>query len=194
MACIECSTNILIQWLTKSTRLLGTVENCNLFYSRWNSLQEMVYGEWTEEMNCNRTNLLTLSVEEINTLLKCLVNGTNSDYYALSILGTIVIKNMMLTAGNLGHLAHSFFHELWQSIVGLVYSLTTLEINIIILSSTTNYRMVRIQSVATESIYCIPIKNLGQIIIINHFNLLNLVGSAETIKEVQERNLALDSN
>ena len=100
----------------------------------------------------------------------------------------------MPTASNLAYFSHSLLYQCRQSIIVLIYSLTSLEINIIILCSTTLYRMVRIQGTTAESCNSIPVQNLAEILIINHFNLLNLMGSTETIKEIQERNTPLDSN
>ena len=145
-------------------------------------------------MNCYHTNLLTLAIQVINSLNQGLIQGTHSNNYTLCIWCTIVIKYMMLTAGNLGQISHSFLNQIWNSLIIFVYSLTSLEINIIILSSTTDTWMIWIQCIATESIYCIPVQNLAQFLIRNNFNLLNLMGSTETIKEIKERNPSLNSN
>ena len=194
VSAIESSADILIQRLAQGTWLLGAVHNGNLGNSGRNSIQEMLYREWTEQMNCNHTNLLALAIEVINSLNQSLVQGTHSDNYALCIRCAIVIEYMVLTAGNLCQVSHSLLNQVRHSLIILIYSLASLEINIIVLGSTADARMVRIQGVAAEPVHSIPVQNLAQLIIRNNLNLLDFVGSTETVKEVQERNAALDGN
>ena len=56
------------------------------------------------------------------------------------------------------------------------------------------HRMLRVQGTAAERINRIPIEHVGQILVIPYFNLLNLVGGAEAVEEVEERHAALDSS
>ena len=101
---------------------------------------------------------------------------------------------MMLTAGNLGQVSHGLLYQIRNCLIILVDSLTSLEVDIIVLCCTADAWMIRVQCLAAELVDCIPVQNLAQLLIRNQLDLLNLVGGTEAIKEVQEWNLALDGN
>ena len=54
-------------------------------------------------------------------------------------------------------------------------------------------RMLRIEGVIAERLDSVHVEHVLQIVEVPNSNLLNLVRSAEAVKEVQERNLALNS-
>ena len=78
-------------------------------------------------------------------------------------------------------------------VIILVAGLSCLEEDIVVLSSTSCYRMLRVKSTTAESLNCIPIKHIAEVCVIPLLNLLNFVRSSETVKEMKERNSALNS-
>ncbi len=194
VSAVEGSANILVQRLAQSTWLLGAIHNSNLGYGLRDSIQEVLYGEWTEEVNCYHTYLLALAVQVINSLNQGLVQGAHSNNNTLSIWCTVVVEYMVFTASNLGQVCHGLLYQVWNCLIILVDSLTGLEVDIVVLGCTTDAWMVRVQGLAAELVYGIPVQNLAQLLIRNQLDFLNLVGSTETIKEVQEWHLALDGN
>ena len=67
-----------------------------------------------------------------------------------------------------------------------------LEEDIRVLSGTSLAGMIGVQSVLPEGVDGIHVNHILQILVIPGLNLLDLVGSTETVKEVDKRHLALD--
>ena len=137
-------------------------------------------------MHSKNADLLAALIEIIRDLSGCLTDTAHSDDYAVCILCTIVVKQMMLASGDLGQLSHSIFNELRNLVIEAINRLLLLEINIRVLSRATNERMIRIHRAITECLYCIPIEKLSEIVIVNHLNLLDFMRRTESIKEVDE--------
>ena len=111
----------------------------------------------------------------------------------LCVLCTIVVKWLVVCADLLVYLVHIFNNNFRYCIVVLVAGLSCLEEDVVVLSCTSCYRVLRVKCSSAERFYCVPIKHICEIRIIPLFNLLNLVRGSETVKEVEERNSALDS-
>ena len=90
--------------------------------------------------------------------------------------------------GNLGHFIHITSHNIRNCIVELVSRLSPLEIHIRILSGSLCYRVLRILSPITELLQSLHVNQATNIFHIQLFDLLYLVRSTETVKEINERN------
>ena len=145
-----------------------------------------MYGEYA--------SLFALLIQVINGLHSRLANGTHSDYDALRVFCAVVVKEVMLTAGNLRHLSHSFFNEIGNSVVVFIGNFAALEVDVGVLRSTADNGMIGVKSATTELFDGIPIQDFCEIRIIHDFDFLNLVRSAETVEEVDERNTAFNRN
>ena len=69
-----------------------------------------------------------------------------------------------------------------------------LEENVAVLVGTAHSRFLWVQCMLTELFYCVHVAHFFQISVIPFFNLLDLVGSTETIEEVNKRNFSLKSS
>ena len=145
-------------------------------------------------MNGEQTDFLALCVEVFGNLLRRLANRPHCDDDAIRIGRAVVVEEMVLTARDLRHLRHCLFNELGNGIVVAVDRLAALEVDVWVLCRTAYCRMVRVECTAAELIDRIPVENLREIGIVHDLDLLNLVRSAEAIKEVDERNASLDGN
>ena len=143
-------------------------------------------------MNFHQTDLLTFCCQIVNGFLSCFCNRTHSDDNCLCIFSTIIIEELVISSNALVDFVHIAFNYLRQTVIERVSSFFSLEENIGVLSCTTSYRMLRVQCVVTELRYSVPVKHLSEIFIIPYFNFLDLVRSAESIKEVKERNTSLN--
>ena len=99
---------------------------------------------------------------------------------------------MILTAGQLRYLIHTFLHHTRYRIVELIGSLAVLEVGVCILRSTALMRMLRIHCTFAERLDGIHIRQLGHVFIIDDLYLLDLVRGTESIKEVQERHTSFN--
>ena len=82
---------------------------------------------------------------------------------------------------------HSLFYYAGNGVIEFIRRFAVLEINIRILSRALLMRMFRIKRACPELSHRVIIYQFSHILIINHFNFLNFMGSAEAVKEMQER-------
>ena len=52
--------------------------------------------------------------------------------------------------------------------------------------------MVGVESIFAERFYCVEIRKVFELFIVPHLDFLNLVGGSEAVKEMDERNAALN--
>ena len=140
---VECALDIKVQRLTLCTRLLGTVEHCDTLNSLWNCCQQVLDREWTVEMNSDHTHLLALRHQVVDSLASSFCGRTHQDDDVLRILCTIVIEEVMLTAGNLGQLIEVVFNNFRYILVGRVACFTVCEEGLRVLGSTAYDRTLR---------------------------------------------------
>ena len=74
-----------------------------------------------------------------------------------------------------------------------VASLTVLEEDVAVLVAAAHGRVIRIERMLAERLHSVHVAKLSQVVVVPHGDLLDLMRSAETVEEVQERHLALDS-
>ena len=106
-------------------------------------------------MNLNETNLLTVSVEEVDNFFSCLADRTHSDDYTVSISCTIVVEELVICATDLVDLIHVVLNLIRYCKIEGVGSFSALEVDIRVLSCTTECRVVRRKRSLTESLDCL---------------------------------------
>ena len=134
-----------------------------------------------------------MSVEVIDNLFKGVAERTHAHDDAISVVSAIVVEQVIAGAKLLVDLVHVGLNNGGQSVIGLVASLTMLEEDVAVLMGAACMRMLRIEGVIAERLDSVHVEHVLQIVEVPNSNLLNLVRSAEAVKEVQERNLALNS-
>jgi hypothetical protein len=99
---------------------------------------------------------------------------------------------MIFSACQLADILHVFFYNFRNSFIILVGSLSCLEEYVRVLVSSSDNRVFGIQCIISEFLYSFHIEQVFELIILDDFYLLYLVGSSETVKKVKERNPGLD--
>ena len=110
----------------------------------------------------------------------------------LCISSAVVVEQLVICTDLSVNLVHVLLNNCRKCIVVGVTCLSCLEENIRVLSRTSLAWMIWIQSVLTECCNRIHISHILQILVIPGLDLLDLVRCTETVKEVDERNFALD--
>ena len=153
----------------------------------------MFSGERTVQANLYQTVFMALCIEGIDGFLYSFADRTHSNYNMFRIRCTYIIEQLIICTNLVVNLVQVFFYDAGNSIIVLVAGFSGLEEHIRVLGSTFQERTLRIHGVFTEIIDSIHIEHIFKVFEIPDFNFLNFMGSAETIKEVQERNLTLNS-
>lgn len=108
-------------------------------------------------MNCYHTNFAALFIQVVNCFFYYLAAGTHSYDNVSSIRSTMVVEQLIVTAGNFVDFSHVVFYYVRNFKVEWVGSFAMLEVNIRVFSSTASYRRIRIQSAFAEFFNCFHI-------------------------------------
>ncbi len=182
----ECRTYVHVQWIADSARFLGTVKHGNGACSSRKHSHQVVHGEWTVQTNLHEANAFASGVQVVHHFFDGFTARAHSDDDALSFFVTNVFKWLVLTASQRGNLLHVAVNDGWNSFVMRVRGFATLVVNVRILSSTADVWVLRIHSTLTELFNLFPVYQIGDVVVVDDFNLLDFVGSTETVKEVAE--------
>ena len=144
-------------------------------------------------MNRQQTHFFTLAAQEIDGFFNGFTAGTHSNNQTICFRIAVVIKQMILTTGDFIYFLHVSFYQFRNRFIEAVGNFTLLEIDVRVLSSTANDRMIRVQRIATERFNSFKVGYLRHIFVIDKLDFLNLMGSTETVKEMNERNATFQS-
>ena len=153
----------------------------------------MLDGERTEQTDLDQADLLAMSVEVVDDLFEHVAERTHADDDAIGILGTVVVEQAVVGTELLVDLAHVLLDDSGQLVVGGVACLTMLEEDVAVLVAAAGVRMLRVQRVIAELLDSLHVAHVLEVLVVPHGDFLDLVAGAETIEEVEERNLALKS-
>ena len=182
---------IQVQRLAQAAGLLGTIQNGQLLAGGGDRSHEVLYGERTVQVNLYQAQLLALLVEVVDGLLDGVAAGAHRDDDLLRVGSANVIEQMIMTAGQLAHLLHYFLNDFGGRVVVLVGGLTVLEVDVGVLSSALLMRMIGVHRGLAEVLDGLPVDQRLDLVIVIRLDLLNLVGGAEAVEEVQEGHAGL---
>ena len=143
-------------------------------------------------MNRHHTDFLTVGNQVVDSLTSCFGSGTHQDDDAFSIFSTVVVEQVITTAGNLVDFVHVAFNYFRNALVEGVAGFSVLEEVVGVLSHTACYRLVRSQLAVAELSQRLLVNQRSEVFVVQSFNLLDFVRSTETVEEIQERNTGLD--
>ena len=143
-------------------------------------------------MNRQQTDLFAFCVQIIDRLFNDITDRAHGDNDPVSVFGAVIIEQVIFATSQFADLAHIVFDNPGNRFVIRVGYLALLEVNIRVLRSAAYHRMIRVQRPAAEGIEGILIDQFRQVIIIHHFDFLRFMRSAESVKEVQERDASFD--
>ena len=131
-----------------------------------------------------------MGVEVVDDFLGHVADGAHRDDDAVSVGRAVVVEELVVGAELLVDLAHVLFHDFGESVVVLVAGLAVLEERITVLMGAAHGGMLGVEGVLAERLDSVHVAHVGEILVIPHGDLLDLVGGAETVEEVDERDLA----
>ncbi|SCI83182.1 Uncharacterised protein [uncultured Clostridium sp.] len=110
----------------------------------------------------------------------------------LCIGSAVVVEQFVVRSDLLVYLVHVFLYDGRHSVIVFVTCFSCLEEDVRVLSGAAQHRMFRIQRTGTVCINRIHVHHFLQIFIIPHLNLLDLMRSSETVKEMNKGNPAFN--
>ncbi len=191
---VEGGDDILIQGLTDGAGLLGAVHDGDLGAGLGQHVDEVLDRERTEQADLDQADLLAVSVQVVDDLLERVAEGAHADHDAVGVGGAVVVEQAVISAELGIDLAHVLLDDGGKLVVRLVAGLAVLEEDVAVLVGAARGGVLRVERVIAEGLDGVHVDHLGEIGIVPGGDLLDLVGGAETVEEVQERNLALDGS
>ena len=183
---------IQIQRFANSTWFACAVQYGNLLYRFRKLAEEMLYRERTVQMNVHDTHLFAFSQQSVGDILGNIGNRADGNDDTFCILCAIIVKQMIVTAGQAGNVIHISLHNVRNSQIEWVGCFAMLEIYIRIFSGSADNRMVRSHGMFSETGQCLFVDQRFQFIIIEDFYLLDFMTGTESIKEIDEWYTAFD--
>ncbi len=186
--------DILVERFAQCTRFLGPIKDSDLLNAFRQDCQEVFRGERTVETDFDQAHFFTEAVEVFDCLLSNFDAGTHCNDYPLSIGGAVVIKGLVVASCQGTNLFHNFLYDTRHSQVVGVSCFTALEVDIWVLSRTPEFWAFGAHCPCSKLCNCFFVKEGFHFFVVNHIDLLDLMGCAEAIEEVDERNTSLNGS
>ena len=138
-------------------------------------------------MNLNKTCFFASCVKIINSFGNGVAYGAHSNDDVLCIRSAVVIERLIIRADLFIYHVHIHNSGLYGIVIILVASLSVLEKDIRVFGRAAQCGMLRIQSVRSEALNIVHIHHGFKIFVIPDLDLLDLVRSTESVKEMKER-------
>ena len=98
---------------------------------------------------------------------------------------------MIFSAGDFRDFAHVVFYDFGHCIVVVVAGFAVLEENVAVFSHAAGYRSVGVERSFAEFCNSLTVEQRFEVFLLEHFDFLDFVRCAESVKEVYERHAAL---
>ena len=131
--------------------------------------------EWTVQVYRNQTNLFAISIHHIYYLTDCFCNRSHRNNNPVGIFSSVIVKQIIFSTCDYSQFIQVFFYYFRNSIVERIRSLTSLEVDIRVLSSTSCHRSFGIQCSLTEIGQSLLINQRNNVFLCQSFNFLNFV-------------------
>ena len=140
----------------------------------------------------NETVLAALCVEVVDGFADGLGDRTHGDDDVLRVGVAVVVEGTVDASGSFADLAHVAGDHVGNFVVDLVAGLDGLEVDVAVLGGAAGDGSLGIESPFAELLQCLGAHHLPEVVLIDCLDLLDFVRGAETVKEVQEGDAALD--
>ena len=188
---VEGRLDVEVERLALSTRLLRAVEHGDALHGLRQRLAQVIDRERTIEVDSHHTDLLALLHQVVDALAGRLRGRTHEDDDVLGIGSAVVVEEVILAARDLGNLGEVLLHDLRNGVVVLVASLAVGEEGLRVLGRTTGVRTLRGHGAVAETLDPLGVDERTDVLHVHGLHLVVLMGGAESVEEVDKRNLAL---
>ncbi len=184
--------NILVKGLTQSTGLLGAVEHGNALDALGNGSKQPVSRERTIQAYLDKAQFCALLVQVRNGFFGDFRTAAHHDDDVLRVGRADVVEQLVAAAGDLCDFAHVVLYEFGKGVVVFVGGFAALEVNVRVLCGAGLMRVLGVERTGAERLYGFGIEKFPHVGIVDGIDFLHFVGSTEAVKEMHERNAALD--
>ena len=143
-------------------------------------------------MDLDEADLLAFLDERVNGLVQRVAARAHRNRDILRVRRADVVVELVRAARELGELVHVLLDDRRGGLVVLLAALAALEVDVRVLRRAAHRGMLRIKRTLAEVLDELVIDHLADHLGRDLIDLLDLVGGAEAVEEVEERNLRLE--
>ena len=185
--------DIQVERLAQRPGLLGAVEHGDAFNGGRKRRNKCFEREGAVEVDLDYADLLTTLDERIDGVLNRVGSGTHDDDNTFGVGCTGVFDQMIGTAGDFGKLVHLFLDDRDAGGIEAVDRFPPLEVDVRVLGGAAHDRTIRGEAPQAVGVDQIVAYHGAHVVEGQLLDLLNLVGGAEAVEEVHERNAGTQS-
>ena len=189
---IKSGNNVEVKRFAERAGFLCSVKYSYLLCCLRKNSNKLFRNKRSVKSYLDKTNLFALSHEVINNFLSNVADRAHSYDYSFCIGSAVVVEEFIIGTDFSVNLVHVIFNDCRKCFIVLVAGFSVLEEDIAVFSGTTEYRLFRIECSCTESGDSVFVHHACEFIVIPYFDFLDFMRSTETVKEVDERNSALN--
>ena len=191
-ALLDDRADIRIERLTGCAGFLDAVQNGDALHGRRQCRKKMLRGERAVQVDVNESGLLSGRIQRINGQPRRIGCGSHEDHDLLGVRTAVIIKQMIASSDHPVQFVEYGLNSARYGLYVQVGRFLALEENIRIDRRAAGRGMLRIQGVLPESGDRLPVHQRLQFLVVRRFDLLNFMRRPETVKEMQERDPAVD--
>ena len=181
-----------VQGLAQGAGLLGAVHDGQLLAGGGDGGQELIGGEGPIQADLDEAQLLAPGVQVVDGLLGHVGAAAHDDDHPVGIGGAHVVEEVVGPAGEGADLLHVVLHDGGNGLIILVGRFAILEVDVGVLGRAAQVGMLGVQGPLTELLHRVVVQELTHVLIVDDLDLLDLVGGAEAVEEVDEGHGRLD--
>ena len=189
---VQGGDHVQIEGLAQGAGLLGAVQNGQLLAGGRDGRHEPVGGEGTVQANLDNAHLLAVGVHIVDDLVGHVADGAHSHDDPVGVGRAVVVEELVVGAKLFVDLIHVLLDHGGQGLVVLVAGLAVLEEDVAVLVGAAHVGMLGVQRVGAERLHGVHVHHFLQVVVIPDSDLLDLVGGAEAVEEVDEGDASLD--
>ena len=176
-----------VERFAHGARFLGPIQDGDRAHSRRQRGEKLVRGERLEQPHLDQPDLLAGRDERVNRFLDRAGRRSHDDDDTLRVGGAVVVDQPIAPAGPFGQLVHDVLDDPGHRKVVGVRRLTGLEEHIGVLRGAPNNRGVGSEAAVAEREDVVIAQQRSEVIVLEHDDLVDLVGRAEAVEEMEER-------
>ena len=184
--------HILIQGLADGAGLLGPVQDGDGLDGIRQLGQEVGHGEGAVQMDLDHAHLFALGVQVVDDLPQGAADAAHGDDHPVRVRRAVVVEQLVVPPRQVADGLHVFLHDGGQAVIGAVAGLPVLEEGVRVLDGVADRGMLAVQGPGLEAADGVPVHQAAHVVVVQHLDLLDLMGGSEALKEVLEGDAALD--
>ncbi len=183
--------DVEVERIAERAGLLDAVEDREELGGGGEGLGEGLDREREEEADLQDAELGAGGVELRDRLVAGVGAGAHDDDHVLRVGGADVVNDVVFAADELGELVHVLLDDARNGGVVLVDRLAALEVNVRVLGGAAHFRVVGRETAPAELLDEVVVDHRADRLLRHGVDLLHLVGRAEAVEEVEERDVRL---